>query len=39
VRNNGPELIKPLENTDGSAESPFPPGNSAGMKRPPGEVF
>jgi putative SOS response-associated peptidase YedK len=30
VRNNGPELIKPLESADGSGEA------SAGMQRPPG---
>ena len=33
VRNNGPELIKPLESADGSAEA------SAGKERPPGELF
>ena len=33
VRNNGPELIKPLDSADGSAEA------SAGKKRPPGELF
>jgi len=30
VRNNGPELIKPLESDDGSGEA------SAGGERPPG---
>ncbi len=33
VRNNGPELIKPLEGTDGLSEA------SAGRERPPGELF
>jgi len=33
VRNNGPDLIKPLESTDESAEP------SAGKERPPGELF
>ena len=33
VRNNGPELIKPLESADGSAE------DSAVKQRPPGELF
>ena len=33
VRNNGPELIKPLESTDGPAAA------SADSKRPPGELF
>jgi len=33
VRNNGPELIKPLESADSSAEA------SAGIQRPPGELF
>ena len=33
VRNNGPELIKPLEGTDGPSEA------SAGRERPPGELF
>jgi putative SOS response-associated peptidase YedK len=33
VRNNGPELIKPLDSADGSAEA------SAGQERPPGEKF
>src|SRR5271165_5109698 len=33
VRNNGPELIKPLEGTDGTSEA------SAGRERPPGELF
>ena len=33
VRNNGPELIEPLESTD------EPSAASAGSKRPPGELF
>jgi hypothetical protein len=33
VRNNGPELIKPLESADGSGEA------SAGIQGPPGELF
>ena len=33
VRNNGPDLIKPLAGDDGSAEV------SAGNQRPPGELF
>ncbi len=33
VRNNGPELIKPLEGSDGPGEA------SAGTQRPPGELF
>jgi hypothetical protein len=33
VRNNGPDLIKPLASGDGSAEP------SAGHDRPPGELF
>jgi hypothetical protein len=33
VRNNGPELIKPLKGTDGPSEA------SAGRDRPPSELF
>jgi hypothetical protein len=32
VRNNGPELIRPLESTDG-------PSVPADRERPPGELF
>jgi hypothetical protein len=37
VRNNGPELIKPLESADGPADSSAEA--SAGKERPPGELF
>jgi hypothetical protein len=36
VRNNGPDLVKPLEDTD---EASGPGKSSAGNEGPPGELF
>ena len=40
VRNNGPDLIKPLADNEQSADKPSgPPKSSAGNEGPPGELF
>jgi hypothetical protein len=40
VRNNGPDLIKPLPDNEQGADNPSGPAkSSAGNEGPPGELF